>query len=119
VSTALRLPLVACLLLAGVACSGSAGTPASCTPTGPTATVELKDYAFAPTCIQGTAGGTLALSNTGDALHSFKVTGTAVLQTVESGATGEASLAGVAPGTYAVMCTFHPQMVATLVVVAG
>jgi plastocyanin len=35
---------------------------------------------------------------------------------VDAGTSVEASLSGVEPGTYAVTCTLHPQMVATLTV---
>jgi plastocyanin len=117
-----RLPracLVASIVLAGVACSGSSDSPEPCTPAGPTATVDLQDFVFAPTCIQATAGGSLHLDNTGDALHSFTVEETDATADVAGGEQGDLALTGVAAGTYAVICTYHPQMTATLEVVAG
>ena len=106
--------LVALMLcVAGIACSSS-NAPAGCTPSGPTQTVDLKDFAFEPTCIGGPAGATLALQNTGSTDHTFTVNGTAIDVKLGAGASGQASLAGIAPGTYAVVCTLHPQMTATL-----
>jgi plastocyanin len=109
------LPIVVMLCLGALSCSGSKA-PESCTPTGPTQTVGMKDYAFEPTCIGAASGTHLTLQNTGAAPHTFTIHGTAIDQHVDAGAGAEVSLAGVAPGTYAVVCTIHPQMTATLVV---
>jgi plastocyanin len=103
------------LCVGGIACSSS-NAPAACTPSGSTQTVDLKDFAFEPTCIGAPAGATVALQNTGSTMHTFTVTGTAIDDKLDGGADGQASLAGIAPGTYAVVCTLHPQMTATLVV---
>ena len=101
------------LCVAGIACSSSKA-PSGCTPSGPTQTVDLKDFAFEPTCIGAPAGATLALQNTGSTEHTFTVDGTALDEMLVGGAGGLASLVGIAPGTYAVVCTLHPQMTATL-----
>jgi plastocyanin len=115
VTTGRVLALTAVLLL--VACGGGeAEAPEACTdPIGAT-TVELADFVFRPDCLSADAGTTMALDNTGDAPHTFTVTGTTVDVSVDAGASGEASLSGLDPGIYAVTCTFHPQMVATLTV---
>jgi plastocyanin len=111
-----RSALVVTMLCVGaVSCSGSKA-PESCTPSGPTQTVDLKDFAFEPTCIGAATGANLVLQNTGAAAHTFTVNSTSIDQTVDPGAGEEASLEGVAPGTYHVVCTLHPQMTATLVV---
>ena len=78
--------------------------------------MELKDFAFVPTCIGAPAGTRLTLQNTGAAPHTFTVQGTPIDQKLEAGAGAEVSLSGIAPGTYHVVCTIHPQMTATLVV---
>jgi len=101
------------LCLGGIACSSS-DAPSACTPTGQTQTVDLKDFAFEPTCMGAPAGTTLGLQNTGSVEHTFTVMGTAINEKLDGGAGGQASLAGVAPGTYAVVCTLHPQMTGTL-----
>jgi plastocyanin len=112
----LRSLVVLLMLCAGgVACSSS-NAPAGCTPSGPTQTVDLKDFAFEPSCIGAPSGATLTLQNTGSTEHTFTVNGTAIDEKLGGGEGGQASLAGIAPGTYAVVCTLHPQMTGTLVV---
>jgi plastocyanin len=112
----LRVSLVALVACAGaVSCSGSKA-PATCAPSGPTQTVQLQDFDFAPSCIGAPAGTRLVLQNTGAAPHTFTVNGTSIDQKLDPGAGAEVSLQGVAPGTYHVVCTIHAQMTATLVV---
>ena len=109
------LARVSLLLL--VACGGGeAKPPGSCTDPVAVTTVELADFAFLPDCLSSETGATIALENRGEALHTFTVTGTDVDVSVDAGTSGEASLSGVDPGTYAVTCTLHPQMDATLTV---
>ena len=108
-------PLLVLVMLSvgGIACSSSKA-PAACAPSGSTQTVDLKDFAFEPTCIGAASGATLALQNTGSVLHTFTITGTAIDERLDGGANGQVSLAGITPGTYAVVCTVHPPMTATL-----
>jgi plastocyanin len=109
--------LVVLVLVAAVgvpACSSGAGSPPSCDNPTATTTVELKDFSFAPTCVQAQAGATLTLNDTGSTAHTFTVKGTGIDVTVDPGDTGQASLDGIAPGTYQVVCTFHPEMVGAL-----
>jgi plastocyanin len=115
VRTLTSLVIASMLCVGTLSCSGS-GSPESCTPSGATQTVDLKDFAFEPTCIGAATGANLVLQNTGAATHTFTVDGTSINQSVDAGAGGEASLEGVAPGTYHVVCTLHAQMTATLVV---
>ena len=111
-----RLLLLAPVMLLLVACQGDESPPTTCTDPVAATTVELADFAFRPDCLSADAGATITLENTGDALHTFTVTGTDVDLDVDAGTSVEASLSGVEPGTYAVTCTLHPQMVATLTV---
>ncbi len=111
-----RLVVVAVLACGGaVSCSGSKA-PASCTPGPPVQVIQLQDFAFAPSCIAAPSGSHLTLQNTGSVPHTFTVHDTSIDQSVDVGAGAEVSFSGVAPGTYSVVCTIHPQMTATLVV---
>jgi plastocyanin len=111
-----RSTLVIMMLCVGAAsCSGSKAA-ASCTPSGPTQSIEMKDFAFVPTCIGAPAGTRLTLQNTGAAPHTFTINGTPVNTKVDPGSGAEVSLQGLAAGTYPVVCTIHPQMSAMLVV---
>jgi plastocyanin len=104
------------LLLLLTACGGEEAEPEACTDPVTATMVELADFAFRPDCLSVDAGATITLDNTGDALHTFTVEGTDVDFEVDAGVSIEASLSGVEPGTYAVTCTLHPQMEATLTV---
>ena len=105
--------IAALLLVAGVGCSkGSAGT--MCQDPTQASTVELKDFAYSPVCTAAASGAMLALSNTGSQPHSFTVKGTDVNVMVPAGQHADAPLAGIPAGTYEVVCTLHPQMVAAL-----
>jgi plastocyanin len=108
------LALTALVLLP--ACGGDETPPQTCTDPVAATTVELADFAFRPDCLSADAGATITLENTGDALHTFTVTGTDVDFDVDAGTSVEGSLSGVEPGTYGVTCTLHPQMEATLTV---
>lgn len=109
------LSLAALLLLAS--CGGDeAKPPEACTDPVAATRVELADFAFRPDCLSVDAGATITLENTGDTLHTFTVSGTDADFDVDAGTSVAASLSGVEPGTYAVTCTLHPQMEATLTV---
>lgn len=111
-----QLAAIAALVLL-TACGGDVAPPEACSDPLDATTVELADFAFRPDCLSAEAGATITLENTGDALHTFTVKDTDVDFDVDAGTSVEASLSGVDPGTYAVTCTLHPQMEATLTVV--
>jgi plastocyanin len=98
------------------ACGGEDAPPEPCTDPAPATSVELADFSFRPDCLSADSGATITLDNTGDAPHTFTVEGTDVDVNVDAGSSGDADLATVDPRTYAVTCTFHPQMEATLTV---
>lgn len=104
------------LAFALVSCSGDGGGPAECTDPVPADTVMLQDFAFEPDCLVADADGQIHLENVGDAPHTFTVADTSIDLELPAGTTTEASLAGVDAGSYAVTCTYHPQMSATLTV---
>jgi plastocyanin len=112
IARALLLAIVTLL----ATCQGEGSPPEACTDPVAATTVELADFEFRPDCLSADAGATITLENTGDALHTFTVTGTDVDFSVDPGTSVEANLAGVGPGTYAVTCTLHPQMEAALTV---
>jgi plastocyanin len=97
-------------------CDGDTTSPEPCTDPAPVSAVELADFVFRPDCLSVDAGATITLDNTGDAPHTFTLGGTDVDVNVDAGSSEVADLGTVDPGTYAVTCTFHPQMEATLTV---
>jgi plastocyanin len=115
----MRASLLSAILVLGTAlgpaaCSSSDAPPSCDTPTQ-TTSVELKDFAFEPACIESPATATLTLNNTGAAVHTFTIDGTDVNVNLNAGDTASATLSGLTAGTtYTVVCTYHSQMVAAL-----
>lgn len=107
------------VLLAAVAallpaCSGDAAAPACDDPVA-TSEVDLADFEYRPVCVEASVGDTLTLVNSGEAPHTYTVSDTDLNANLDAGETGEVVLDGVQAGTtYAVHCTYHPQMVGAL-----
>ena len=81
-------------------------------------TIQMVDFAFSPTRITVAAGGSVGFVNAGVAPH----TATALDASFDSGvvAPGRSFRASFAvPGTFPLLCTIHPQMSATVVVVGA
>jgi plastocyanin len=107
--------LAAALVLGGAACSSGGDGDASCESPTATTDVTMTDFAYTPACVEASEGDTLTVVNSGETPHTFTVTGVDLDVDVAAGATGELALDGVTAGTtYAVICTYHPQMVAAL-----
>jgi plastocyanin len=102
------------LAMAGVSCGAGGSEPSACSTFTTSTIVEMDDFSFGPACVQVDAGSTLTLDNVGAAPHTFTVEGTEVSVDVAAGAQGSADLSGLAAGTYTVLCTYHPQMKATI-----
>jgi plastocyanin len=110
----LLIVVVATLTSVAVACSSGGSDPPSCASFDTSTSVAMADFSFTPECIGADAGATLDLDNGGDAPHTFTVEGTPVSVDVPAGEHATADLADVTPGTYTVVCTYHPQMKAVL-----
>ncbi len=110
------LVLVLSVTAAAPACSGEAAEPTCDTPVA-TTEIELADFEFKPVCVEASAGDTLTLVNTGEAPHTYTVSDSAVNVNLDGGESEEVVVDALAAGTYAVRCTYHPQMVGTLKIV--
>jgi plastocyanin len=111
----LAVAFVCAVALGGVACSNSSSSDGSCTSFTTTTSVEVKDYAYVPNCISVAPEAELSLTNSGAVPHTFTVKDADPNGDVKAGSSGTLSLAGLAAGTYDVVCTYHPgQMSATL-----
>jgi plastocyanin len=98
---------------------GSAGGGA---PT--TATIHLTEFALEPSSVTIASGGTLAVHNDGSVQHDLAIEGTDFrTPLVNAGDTFNLSLAGLAPGTYNILCQIAGHapagMKGTLVVTEG
>ena len=106
------------LLLSGVACEGDTADPQACSDSTATSTVVMEDFFFDPNCLTLEADSTISLDNPSATRHDFTLEGTDLKVDVDAGAEGSADLTGVEPGTYEVVCTYHPQMTGTATIVA-
>lgn len=102
----------AALAVVAAACSGGEEAPECVNPTAG-AEMQLLDFEFAPTCLE-VAGDRVSLPNDGETLHTFTIPDTEIDVQVDAGEEGSADLRGLAAGTYEVLCTLHPQMVAAV-----
>jgi len=103
---------IAVAVLPAYSTSGGGGTTCD-TPTK-TTTVDMQNMAFTTACVSATANDTLSLVNHDQAPHTFTVKGTSINVNIDGGQTQSAALTGIAPGTYSVICTYHPTMTETL-----
>ena len=82
------------------------------------ASVDIADFAFGPNSVTITAGGSVTWTNSDSAPHTATGDGgsfdTGTIDTGES-----ASITFDTPGTYTYFCAIHPDMTATVVVVAA
>jgi plastocyanin len=106
--------LVALAALATSACSGS-DEPPECTDPVDTTSVDMTDFDYAPGCIEASDGETLAVSNSGDVLHTFTVRDTDIDVRVDPASKGQVTIDGLTSGSvYRVVCTLHSNMSAAL-----
>ena len=112
-SGARRLAVVAAALLLVGALAVAAGAATAPTAAGPK-TVSLGDNFYKPTKVTVTAGTTVTWKWTGGNTHN--VTVVSGPEKFHSGDqdTGAYSHTMVKPGTYQIVCTFHPGMSLTL-----
>lgn len=110
------VPVLVALVLAGLGAACSTGSSGAATCDSPTKTteVDMQNIAFTTGCVSATANDTLTLVNKDSTEHTYTVKGTSINVTVDAGKTETAPLTGIAPGTYSVICQFHPSMTATL-----
>ncbi|MEV6107359.1 cupredoxin family copper-binding protein [Streptomyces sp. NPDC051940] len=115
----------ACTLLALVGCSnndygnGSASTssPAQTSPGTAAARIVIENFTFTPENLRVRPGTKITVVNRDSATHTVTATGDKAFDTgdIEGGATTTFT-APSAPGSYAYICTIHPNMKGTLTV---
>lgn len=113
----LLVPLALAALL-GAACGGGGGENGGTDGNGgaaPVDSVSMVDNAFEPESFSVTSGGSLTVTNDGQALHSFTVTDADIDQDVTAGESATVDAPADA-GDYDVICKYHPEMTATMTV---
>jgi plastocyanin len=136
------LAMIALLAILAPACGGDdnpaiEGTPTTTAPTTPELTDEptvacddqsgaaearlaIEDenaLAFEPECLTVDRSAALVITNNGDLLHSFTVSGTDVDVDVKGGEQERLDAPSpLDPGEYQFFCTYHPAMTGTITV---
>ncbi|MFG2298389.1 cupredoxin family copper-binding protein [Streptomyces sp. NPDC048603] len=112
----------ACALVAIVGATGSSAAPLSPSAGTSAVTVEsvevhIKDFKFVPAEVKVPAGAKVTVVNDDSAPHTLTATEGQAFDTgtIESGKSGSFT-APSKPGSYAFICSIHPQMKGTLVV---
>jgi plastocyanin len=104
-----RAVVTASLLAALAGCGGGKSGGASVTP------VTVADFSFAPTPLHVPRGATVAWTNSGHTDHTVKGRGF-FSRAIDPGASYRHRFDK--PGTYAYICTLHPDQMRATVVVA-
>src|SRR5262245_13320482 len=79
---------------------------------GPIFTIRIADFAYDPSCFTASAQQGIKIVNEDDVDHTFTIPDTQIDVPVAAGETfnGEPISGALAPGTYDVVCTIHPEM---------
>jgi len=125
---------IALISIALSACSGGGGgahgtsscsssTPVDLTGkdvfviTIPTSSFPGGTSKFDPRCFSVSRGARVTIENDHSAFHTFTVTDTGIDIEAPANQTVDGGAIDVSPGTYAVVCTRHPSMTASMIVV--
>jgi plastocyanin len=133
--------LVAMLMLAGTACSSSSSTlqpsdnggpvitpssggSGSCTDATATDltgddpfTVTMENFRWNPDCLKVSGSSAITVVNKDPQNHTFTIPNTPVDVPLAPNKTFNGEAANLAPGTYGFLCTIHPNITGTIIVV--
>ena len=114
----LRRSMAIAALTAAVGLGGCGGSdePPTCEDPEAVTSVTMDDFSYAPGCVEAPAGAEIEIVNEGRSPHTFTVEAEAAGDEVDVPAGDQATLSvpDLAAGTYRVICTYHPQMKASL-----
>ena len=72
---------------------------------------------FTPDCFKASSSSAISIVNEHSAAHTFTIPNTQVDVPLPAGQTFNGEPLGLAPGTYDFVCTIHPEMTGTVIVV--
>lgn len=107
-------PLLAAATVVLLGWSGSGGRSVAQTP-APAGQIVVKNFMFQPTSLTVKAGSTVTWTNMDEEPHTVVSTG-GVFRSNALDTKDSFSFKFDKPGTYAFVCSIHPQMVGTIVV---
>ena len=107
----LRSLLVAVPLALLAACGGGGDEPEAPADGGDggaqAVSVTAVDNAFEPSTVTVPQGGSIELTNEGQALHNFQIEAEGIDQDVAAGEAITVDVSGLAAGTYDFVCKYH------------
>ena len=136
--------LVAVLMFGAAACSDSSETPGAaptsdgggavitespdggggCTDAGATDlsgddpfTITIESFRWNPDCVKASGAAAITIENKDAVDHTFTIPDTPVDAPLPGNETFNGESAGLSPGTYPFLCTIHPTITGTIIVV--
>jgi plastocyanin len=115
------VPVIVVLMLAVVMPACSEGDPdcVDFSDRGDTLTIHIAGFEFQPPCFTVRTSQGIQVLNDDGAVHSFTLKGTPIdFDVPDEGRRNVGAVAGaVEPGTYDLICTYHPEMTGAVTVV--
>jgi len=112
-------PIIASTVLGAVVGSVLAAGMLVARADGPTGTVSIDNFSFAPQTLTVKAGTTVTWTNRDDIPHGIGSSNNAFKKSVALDTDDSFSFTFTTPGTYQYFCYLHPHMVGSIVVEAA
>ena len=112
-------PVVAATVLGAAVGSLLAASVLFARADGPTSTVSIDNFSFAPQTLTVKAGTTVTWSNRDDIPHGIGSSNNAFKRSAALDTDDNFSFTFTTPGTYQYFCYLHPHMVGSIVVEAA
>ena len=80
-------------------------------------TITIQDFAWDPDCVKASGSAAITIENKDSVDHTFTIPDTQVDAPLPAGETFNGEAAGLDPGTYEFICTIHPTITGTIIVV--
>jgi plastocyanin len=79
--------------------------------------ITAQGFRWAPDCVRASGAASITVVNEDAVDHTFTIPGTQVDAPLPGNETFNGESAGLEPGTYEFLCTIHPTMTGTIIVV--
>jgi plastocyanin len=80
-------------------------------------TITIENFRWNPDCVKVSGAAAITIENKDAVDHTFTIPDTQVDAPLPGNDTFNGESAGLAPGTYGFMCTIHPTITGTIIVV--
>lgn len=80
-------------------------------------TISIENFRWTPDCVMASGSASITVVNDDAVDHTFTIPGTQVNAPLPGNQTFNGESAALAPGTYEFLCTIHPAITGTIIVV--